>query len=472
MDGSENVDSPTPIPPVCFAVFVANTSDSPAHMVVEYQNVELPHEAFTRLAAATSLETYDPTQGILPGEVAVLFLTGRSEGTGDEEVGIPCPTPSAVPDAALNGTGIGDAFRIATDVPVVAYQMKPYGGGRAAATGATLLIPTSAWGTSYVAVQAAGASGGLPSLNIVASDDETVVSITPNAAIESGGAVPAAKPNESAQVALRKGQQLQITQSAELTGSVITANKPIGFMAGHECMNVPVGNAFCDHGEQMVPPVTAVGHRFAAVMHPPRVPEEATTFWRVIGVADGTQLSYSAEVGGPSTLNLGESALFMSGAPFEISSQDENHPFLLFTYMTSSTFVEEGYGDPDFVLVVPPEQYLEHYVFFTDPTYPETSVVLVRRRHTDGEFRDVVLDCAGPVTGWSSITNDLEYTRQAISSDFQPVGECSNGVHRIDSAAPFGVTVWGWGTPRTQTPNVSYGYPGGMDVRSINNVLL
>ena len=58
---------------------------------------------------------------------------------------------------------------------------------------------------------------------------------------------------------------------------------------------------------------------------------------------------------------------------------------------------------PDFVLVVPPDQYLGQYVFFTDPTYPETNLVVVRARGTDNNFHDVMLDCGGAITGWTPI---------------------------------------------------------------------
>ena len=55
-----------------------------------------------------------------------------------------------------------------------------------------------------------------------------------------------------------------------------------------------------------------------------------------------------------------------------------------------------------------------------------------------------------------------------------PVGQCANGRHQVSSAAPFGLWAWGWGTPDTtpDTRNVSYGYPGGMNVEQINNVIL
>ena len=37
--------------------------------------------------------------------------------------------------------------------------MLPYGSGQAAATSATLLLPTSAWGDNYIAVNAYAKSG-------------------------------------------------------------------------------------------------------------------------------------------------------------------------------------------------------------------------------------------------------------------------------------------------------------------------
>ena len=49
-----------------------------------------------------------------------------------------------------------------------------------------------------------------------------------------------------------------------------------------------------------------------------------------------------------------------------------------------------------------------------------------------------------------------------------------NGRHEIHSDAPFGLQVWGWGTPLTTTfsQDVSYGYPGGMNVAPINDVVI
>ena len=50
------------------------------------------------------------------------------------------------------------------------------------------------------------------------------------------------------------------------------------------------------------------------------------------------------------------------------------------------------------------------YVFFTDPTYPETNLVVVRKKGASG-FADVNLDCAGKIEGWKKLTDDLQYTR-------------------------------------------------------------
>jgi hypothetical protein len=460
-------------PNYCFAVFVANTWTSPAKISVEYDGVARPVESFTRLPVGSgpslTYAPYNAATGLPPGEVAVLFLGG---GTGAAPL---CPTPTAMPTANRVGTGVSSAFHITTDVPVVAYQINPYGGGSVAVTAASLLVPSSAWDKEYIAVNVSAQASGNPSLNIIAREDGTIATIVPRANVQGGNGVPAGAAGQPLALTLRKGQHAQISQGAELTGSVVTANKPIGFMAGQTCMNMPAGTSYCDHGEQMIPPTRALGHRYAGVMYRPRVPSETATYWRLVGVVDGTQLTWSANVGGPATLNKGQVVEFMTGTPFIVSSQGRDQPFMLFGYMTSSTFVQDGYGDPDFVLIVPPEQYLKQYVFFADPTYPETNLVLVRTRAAGAQFQPVELDCLGTVTGWQAIDADHEFARvDLMRGNFAPVGGCSTGRHEIRSTGPFGLWVWGWGTPLTSafTKNVSYGYPGGMNVTPINDVII
>jgi hypothetical protein len=310
-------------------------------------------------------------------------------------------------------------------------------------------------------------------MNVVAAQDATVVTITPSVDIDSDGGVAAALAGQATSLTLNAGQQLQITQPGDLSGSLIVTSKPVGLMAGHECMNVPTNTTDCDHGEQMVPPISALGARHAAVMYRPRVPTETSTFWRVVGVVDNTELTSSTEVGGPASLSGGQSVTFRTGTPFVVSSQDDAHPFMLFTYMTGADEVGGKTGGPDFVLSVPTEQYLYHYVFFSEPVYPETNVVVVRQLGSDAQFHDVVLDCAGTLHGWQPLANDLEYTRLDLSTgSFYPVDACSTGVHEIHSEAPFEITVWGWGTAMTGTCCASYGFPGGMDLKPINSIVL
>jgi hypothetical protein len=133
-------------------------------------------------------------------------------------------------------------------------------------------------------------------------------------------------------------------------------------------------------------------------------------------------------------------------------------------------------GDPEFVNLVPPEQHPSAYTFFTDPTYPETNVVLTREKK-NGVFADVSLDCVGVVTGWTALdsADTMEYTRvDFVTGNFHNVGNCNNGLHVASSAAPFGLVVWGWGSGATTefTQAVSYAYPAGTNIAPINNVVI
>ncbi len=461
----------------CFAAFVANTWNTPAKLAVVRDGQDLDVATFTRrpqgMGPALTYDPYDPAVGLLPGEVAILFLAGPTGMPGPGMA--PCPVPSAAPSGAdVVATGIGASFRITADVPVVAYQINPYGGGSAAVTGASLLLPTSAWDTNYVVINPLPASVGKPSANIIAHEDGTEVTLEPVVALAGGGGIPSSPAGVPIKFTLAAGQHAQLTQDQELTGSVIQSNKPIGLMGGHTGMQAPVGVAYSDHAEQMIPPVRALGSEYVGVMHRPRVDEPG--LWRVVGAVDGTELTWSADVGGPATLKRGDKFEFVTPAAFVVKSQDAEHPFFLFNYMSGSTWQPDlnGYGDSDYVISIPTDQYVPRYVFFTDPTYPETNLVIVRKKTEADVFEDVTLDCAGIVQGWQAI-GDYEWTRVDLSTgDFQPVGGCSTGRREISSAGRFGMWVWGWGTPKTSvfTSNVSYGYPAGMNVQLINDVVI
>jgi hypothetical protein len=201
---------------------------------------------------------------------------------------------------------------------------------------------------------------------------------------------------------------------------------------------------------------------------------DETPPWRLVGAADGTTLAYwpAQPAGAPLTLERGQLAEFTASGPFLVTSQDSEHPFYASAYMTAGAPFN-GAGDPDWVNLIPVEQYQDHYVFFTDPTYSETELVVVRNA-VDGAFADVTLDCAGPLVAWKPLGDGLEWTRvQLVTGNFKKVGNCANGRREMSSDNPFGVTVWGWGSDATvgfSTKFVSYAYPAGAALKAINDV--
>jgi len=464
----------------CFAAFVANTWTSPVKIQVEYDGQTLPVANFACIPSGQGqglqYAPYDPNTGLPPGEVAILFLSRESSGF------LPaCPAPAALSyNSGVNGTGRGKAFHITTDRPVVAYQILPYGGGSSAATSATLLLPTSVWDTNYVAINAYSASAiapAYPSLDVLAQEDGTEVTILPKVNIDGGPGVSSSPANSPVVYNLNRGEYLQITQSGELTGSPIQSNKPVGVWGGASCLNVPVDHYACDSAQQQIPPVKAMGNEYASVRYRGRNGgSNESPPWRIVGMVNGTQLTYdpAPPAGAPAEVSLGQVFEFNSPGQFVVRSQDADHPFYLAAYMTGGQDFN-GEGDPEWVNVIPTAQYLDSYVLFTDPTYSETNLVVVRRPNKDGAFADVVLDCAGPLTGWQPL-GGYEYTRaDLVTGNFQNVGNCSNGRHEIKSDLPFGVTVWGWGSPSSfsfTTTYVSYAYPAGASVAKINEVVV
>jgi hypothetical protein len=290
--------------------------------------------------------------------------------------------------------------------------------------------------------------------------------------------VPAGAAGAPLKVSLNRGQYVQLTQDSELTGSVIESTKPVAMFGASSCMNVPVDREACDTAHQQIPPIRALGRQYIGANHRNRTASKESEPWRIMGVADGTELKWAPAIppGAPTTLSQGQVVEFSTGDLFAVGSQDVDHPFYLSSYMTGGE-PYQGIGDPEWVNAVPTDQYLKQYVLFTDPTYSETSLVVTRAKDSNGAFADVVLECLGPLTGWQPI-GDYEVTVvDLVTGQFANVGNCSNGRQQLGSDAPFGVTVWGWGTipgfpgsTNLYTQYVSYAYPGGAGVKPINQV--
>ncbi len=476
MDGAEG-------PPRggCYTMFVANTSRAPAHLTIMWDGVQMDLSKFAKIPQGSGQSLtygpFDPVAGLPPGQVAIIFLV---QVPGFMHVA--CPVQAALAGGVqIAGTGVGKAFHLQTDMPVVAYQMLPYGGGAAAATGATLLIPSSAWGDNYIAVSAMDADGPTPPIpvadgpshNIVAREDNTTVTIRPKSAIAAGAGMPAGAANQPYTISLNKGEYAQITQFAPLSGSPISADKPIGVFGGHTIMSI---DRCCgDHGEQMLAPVQALGSVYVAAPHPDRKAPGEPRVYRIYGAVDGTTLTYDPPNMGPAAVNLGEKLEIRSAMPFTVRSQDDAHPFAMFTYMTGAGEMGEGgVGDPDFVRLVPPPQYLMHYVFFTDPTYPFTNLTVVRAKTPDAGFYDVDLKCMGLIPSWQPIGTDGQYeiAHVPLVDHWNGMSGCNNGIQEMTSDGPFGVWVWGWGSEDTSTGWVSYGYPAGEGILPINEVVI
>jgi hypothetical protein len=274
---------------------------------------------------------------------------------------------------------------------------------------------------------------------------------------------------QTGQYTLNRNQVMQLQQNADLSGTLIKSDKPIAVWGGIPCMDVPDGQFYCDSAHQQFPAVPLLGSQYVGAEYNPRgSPDPA--YWRIVGAVDGTTLSFSPpQSGAPAMVNAGQTLEFTStDANFVIYSQDDNHPFYFSELMTGggdpSVPPFQGYGDPDWVNVVPPLQWLRSYLFFTDPTYAKTDLVFVRGQGSDGMFHDVTLDCFGAIAAWTAVGN-APYQVAHVDWDMM-AGNCSNGVHTATSAAPFGLTVWGTDI------DTSYGYPAGMSVKPINTVVV
>jgi hypothetical protein len=298
----------------------------------------------------------------------------------------------------------------------------------------------------------------------------------------------------------------QVAGAGNLSGARVVATGRVAVFAGNVASVAPHGpgsKCCADHMEEQMFPVSAWGREYVAVRSLPRrlgaTAEE--DLWRIIASQDGTALTYvtnsaSALTGQPSTLNAGQSVEFRSRGDFIVSG---SAPILLAQIMTSSNqafdlgpgginaqsctpnasnpapqdqMCTNAYqtlsrcapdpilpifgacqpvGDPSLTLMPPLRQFRRDYVFLTPLDYNRDYAVIVAPQGTTVTLDNVTLAPGSFST--IGVFDGVTYQRTRVVLT-------TRGRHVLTATMPVGLIVGGYDR------DVSYGYPGGLNLES------
>ncbi len=374
-----------------------------------------------------------------------------------------------LPNNQISGTGLqpGNAYRLTSHIPIIAYQFNPLDGVSSYSSDASLMLPASAYDTMY-RVPAWGSQYGNSDLNVIAEVDGTEVTITPTVATSAGGIVPAGQPGVPfGPITMDEGDVLQVTAppNTSLEGTVVESTQRVGVFAGHSCANIPPQNTWCDHIEEQIFGIQTWGSEYLGARLPVRMQQgqPEISVWHFMAGNDPTDLTFEASAwvtglppGNQLSLQPGEVAeLQISGATtdpgdFHVTGTEA---FLVTQYMIGE--LQGGdIGDPCMVQAVPVEQFLEAYVVLVPPTWVLDRMVITREPLSTVTVNGTSIDSWPGWVEYTHVTNDWEVVRI----------EVQDGAYVLEGSAPFGVQVTGF------DDYDSYCYPGGLNQALINDL--
>lgn len=436
---------------------------------------------------------------------------------GPKEVdGSPPGTFDTGPGTALTRA----AFRVRSDVPIVAYQFNPLENANVFSNDASLLLPTAALGNGafgYVvgAWPQTIARSEDPSTNfgtdlrafltLVGTAPDTNVTITTTARIVPGGPLPFGVPKGATfDVTLQPFEVLNLETgdfNADFTGSRIEPSAAVAVFAGSEASDAPsfatlASRACCaDHLEEQVVPLRAVGKKYVLGRVPNRsraigaaggviAPFDEPELYRVVATRPGvTRVTTSL----PPPLNAfdlgeGQDRVLTALQDFVL---DATQPLLVADIQASqeAAGVIRGLpgGDPSLTYVTPVEQWRPDYVLLTPDKYafdflvitaPFAAQVFVDGLPVDGKVCEVAP--ADGLTAETRKAKDPAFLVYRCQLSFPAVvpdvpsprnvlpGRQNDGVHRVQADYPVGVLVYGFDA------FVSYAYAGGTQLRDLN----
>jgi hypothetical protein len=299
-----------------------------------------------------------------------------------------------------------------------------------------LALPTAGLGTNYYVMSYASTRYSGSEFAVVATQNTTTVTITPAAA---GATKPA---GTAFTVLLNIGETYQLANpaNADMTGTLVTSDKPVAVFSGHRCADIPSGIGYCDYLVEQLTDVSIWGKTF----HTSPFSGRARYTVRVIASQNGTTFT-TMPSGLIGTLNAGQFAdVVLTGAAEFVSS----NPVLLAQFMRGYADDSAAKGDPSMVLVTPAEMGM------TDVTFGVHGLA-----GTTGAFMNIVTETTALTT--------LKLDNVAVNSSlFTPIGGTSiysvgtipvaAGAHSLLGTVPFSALVYDYGISWNA---VSYAYP-------------
>lgn len=380
-----------------------------------------------------------------------LFITGDTPATGTVAIpGLGFSAPFSVTPGTVTTVTLPAAAAVTTVNTVEAKgihvtsdeEVTVYGLNRVQfTTDAFLGLPTDILGTDYITLGYRNVNiVNANQFGIVAAQDNTTVTITPT--VTTSGHAAGVPFN----VMLNQGQTYQLRDTnaspSDLSGTPISADKPIAVFGGHQCANIPQGFVACDHIVEQMTPTSTWGQSFVTV---PLATRTGGDTFRVLASADVTSVFVNGAM--VATLNRGQIYENVLTAASTITA---DKPVMVAQYSNSSSF-DNVTSDPFEVLIPPFEQFLPGYTITTPATGFATNFVNV----------------AAPAGAVGAITLD---GAPIPAGDFTPIGASgfsgaqvpiTLGSHTLAGPLPFGVTTYGFASFD------SYGYPGGLALAEV-----
>ena len=181
--------------------------------------------------------------------------------------------------------------------------------------------------------------------------------------------------------------------NVDLTGTIVTSDKPISIFAGHQCGRVPGNREACDHLIEQMPPHMVWGTTFFAV---PLARRRSGDRFRVGAIRDNTVINVTCTTPGSSVPSITSVTRNRSPTPagnnyYEFDTGppsrdlnfqadycciETNYPVSVMQYSKGFTvdMIPGQYGDPFMLLVPPIEQSLDNFTLTTFSGTLDTSL--------------------------------------------------------------------------------------------------